>query len=105
MKKTSITIPFKSLHQVLYGYIKCYSWSSPRPVKSPRSTVDRQDLIKLYWKSENISIGGQQGYCSQFFHRKKTNRAVVTVDFSPTFLNTGTTDETFQQSGKGDSFK
>ena len=33
-------------------------------------------------------------------HRKKTNRAVVlAVDLSPTFLNTGTTNETFQQSG------
>ena len=33
--------------------------------------------------------------------RKKTNRAVV----SPTFLNTGTTDETFQQPEKQDSFR
>ena len=39
-------------------------------------------------------------------HRKKTNRAVVlAVDLSPAFLNTGTTDETFQQSGKRDSFR
>ena len=39
-------------------------------------------------------------------HRKKTNRVVVlAVDLSPTFLNTGTTDETFQQSGKQDSFR
>ena len=38
-------------------------------------------------------------------HRKKTNRAVVlAVGLSPTFLNTGSTDETFQQSGKQDSF-
>ena len=39
-------------------------------------------------------------------HRKKTNRVVV---FSsrpfPNILNTGTTDETFQQSGKQDSFR
>ena len=35
-------------------------------------------------------------------HRKNTNRAVVfsSIDLSPTFLNTGTTNETFQQSGK-----
>ena len=34
-------------------------------------------------------------------HRKKTNRAVdLVVELFPTFLNTGTTDETFQQSGK-----
>ena len=34
-------------------------------------------------------------------HRKKTNRAVVFAMYlSPIFLNTGTTDETLQQSGK-----
>ena len=36
-------------------------------------------------------------------HRKKTNRAVVfscRPTFSPTFLSTGTTNETFQQSEK-----
>ena len=40
-------------------------------------------------------------------HRKKTNRAVVFLaeDLSPTFINTGTTDETFQQSGKQDSLR
>ena len=38
--------------------------------------------------------------------RKKTNRTVVlAVDLSTTFLNTGTTHETFQQSGKQDSFR
>ena len=29
----------------------------------------------------------------------------LAVDFSPTFLNTGTTDKTFQQSGNEDSFR
>ena len=39
-------------------------------------------------------------------HRKRTNRAVVlVVDLFPTFLKTGTTDETFQQSGKRYSFR
>ena len=39
-------------------------------------------------------------------HRKKTNRTVVlAVDLSLTFLNAGTTDETFQQSGKQESFR
>ena len=41
-------------------------------------------------------------------HRKKTNRAVVfscRPTFSPTFLSTGTTNETFQQSEKQDSFR
>ena len=36
-------------------------------------------------------------------HRNKTK--FLAVDLSPTFLNTGTTDETFQQSGKQDSLK
>ena len=30
---------------------------------------------------------------------------MLAVDLSPTFLNTGTTDETFQQYGKQDSFR
>ena len=34
-----------------------------------------------------------------------TGRDFLTVDISPTFLNTGTTDETFRQSGKQDSFR
>ena len=29
----------------------------------------------------------------------------LAVDFSPTFLNTGATDKTFQQSGNEDSFR
>ena len=36
-------------------------------------------------------------------HRTKTNRAVVfAAHLSPAFLNTGTTDEIFRQSGKQD---
>ena len=40
-------------------------------------------------------------------HKKKTNRAVVfsSIDLSPTFLNTGTTNENFQQSGRQYSFR
>ena len=38
-------------------------------------------------------------------HSKETNQAVVAVDLSPTILNTGTIDETFQQSGKQGSFR
>ena len=36
--------------------------------------------------------------------RKKTNKSVVFYCRPLTFLNTGTTDETFQQSGKQDPF-
>ena len=39
-------------------------------------------------------------------YRKKTNKAVVFICRPfPTFLNTGTTDETFKQSGKQDSLR
>ena len=40
-------------------------------------------------------------------HRKKINRAVAfnCRPFPSTFLNKGTTNETFQQSGKQDSFR
>ena len=79
-----------------------------------RSAVDWEDL-KSYWKSEkdHISLGDQQFYYVQVFkditnHRKKTNRVVVfncTVDLCPTFLNTVTFDEIFQQSGKQCSFR
>ena len=37
--------------------------------------------------------------------RRLTGRQFLAVDLSPTFLNTGTTNETFQQSGKQDSFR
>ena len=65
-----------------------------------RSAVDREDL-KPYWKSEKrlISLGDQQLYYLQDFtnHRQKTNRVVfLAVELSPTSLNTGTTNETFQ---------
>ena len=37
--------------------------------------------------------------------RRLTGWQFLAVDLSPTFLNTGTTDETFQQSGKQVSFR
>ena len=37
--------------------------------------------------------------------RRLTGREFLAVELSPTFLNTGTIDETFQQSGKQDSFR
>ena len=72
VKKTSMSNPVKSL-----GYIKCYSLSSPRPVKShsnsikyncQKSAVDRVDL-QPYWKSEKgpHSPGDQQVYYLQVF--------------------------------------
>ena len=37
--------------------------------------------------------------------RRLTGRLFLAVDLSSTFLNTGTTNETFQQSGKQDPFR
>ena len=37
--------------------------------------------------------------------RTPTGQQFLAVDLFPTFLNTGTTDETFQQSRKQDSFR
>ena len=37
--------------------------------------------------------------------RRLTEQSFLAVDLSLIFLNTGTTDETFQQSGKLDSFR
>ena len=101
------------------GSIRCYSSSNPGPVKSPsnsdttvrRSALDQEDL-KPYWKSEKrphfcrwstILLQVFQGFTN---HREKTNRVLVlSVDLSWTSLNRGTTNETFQQSEKQDSFK
>ena len=58
-----------------------------------RSAVDQEDL-KQYWKLEV--------YLKVFQRLYEPQRD---VGLSPTFLNTGTTDETFQQSGKQDSFR
>ena len=72
-----------------------------------RSAINQKDL-KPYWKPQkrHTSLGDQQAFIYKFLkdftnHRKNTNRAVVFAMYlSPTFLNTGTTDETLQQSGK-----
>ena len=37
--------------------------------------------------------------------KRLTRLQFLAVDLSPTFLNTGSTDETFHQSGKQDSFR
>ena len=105
---------------VSLGYIKCYS-SSTRPVKNSsnsirhilsvrRSAVDQEDL-KPCWKSEksNIFQGDQQlftGFSKTLLPRKKTNRAVVfSSRLFPYILKYRTTNMTFQQSGKQDSFR
>ena len=99
--------------------IKGYSSSSPRPVKSrgnsiryncqklcswlrrPKTILEIRKKSTFSWWSTILLFISFSKTC----HRKKNNRALVgfVVDFSPTCLNTGTTHETFQQSGKQDS--
>ena len=100
------------------GYIKCYNLSSHRPVKDllvslsdatfRRSAVDREEL-KAYWKSYKrphisrwsiilLSISFSKTLLTT--ERRLTGLRFSAVDLSPTFLNRGTTNETFQQSGK-----
>ena len=73
-----------------------------------RSAVDREDL-KPYRKSEKglISLDDWQSYYLQVFlrlllttERRLTGWWFLAVDLFPTFLNTGTNHETFQQSAK-----
>ena len=71
MKKTSLPNSVESL-----GYIKCYSSSSARPVKSPsnsirRSAVNRVKPVNLQLnhtgnqKKGDIYLGDQQSYYLQ----------------------------------------
>ena len=68
-----------------------------------RSTIDREDL-KSYWKSEKrlyFSRWWTSPLSTSFSKTLLTTeigpkgQQFLVVDFSPTFLNTGTTDETF----------
>ena len=90
MKKTSMPNPVKSI-----GYIKYYSSSSPRPVKSPSNCItyncqkicswSRRPKTILDWKSAkrpHVSKWSTILLFTSFWktftnHRKNTNRAVV----------------------------
>ena len=77
-----------------------------------RSAVDREDL-KPYWKSEKRAhfLDDQQSYYLEVSQRLLTTERRLTgwkflaVSVSPASLNTGTTNETLEQSGKQDSFR
>ena len=102
-------------------YINCTARVAPNLLKAPAivsdTTVRRsgswsirpKTILEIRKKATFYVINKPSTY--KFFkdftnHRKNTNRA---VSFScrpfPTLLNTGTTDEIFQQSEKQDSFK
>ena len=73
VKKASMSNPVKSLE-----YIKCYSLSSPRIVKSPSNSIryncqkisswSRRPKTKLEIKKGHISLDDQQSHCLQEFN-------------------------------------
>ena len=73
-----------------FGYIKCYSSSSPRPIKSPSNST-RYNYQKI-----TISQGDQRGWLTIFLKtlltikRRLTEQMVFVVDLSPTFFISGT---------------
>ena len=117
VKKTSMLNPVKSL-----AYIRCYSLSSPRPIRSQSNSIryNCQKICSWLRRSETIlEIRKKATFLEvikksiiyklfQEFtnHSNKTNRA-VNFNLRPLlkFLITGTTDEIIQQSGKEDIFR
>ena len=79
-----------------------------------RSAVDREDL-KPYWKSQKrpkfsrwpkILLFASFSKTLLTKERRLTGQLFLAVNlFFPTFLNTGTTNESFQKSEKQDSFR
>ena len=78
-----------------------------------RSAVDQEDL-KLYWKSKKLPDFSKWSTIPLFksfskilltTERRLTGQYFLAIDFYPTFLNTGTTNDPFQHSGKQDSFR
>ena len=96
--------------QVALHVLKVLAILSDTTVK--RSVLDREET---YWKSEKRPhLRGDQEdyYLPQSFskalltaERRLTGRQYLAVDLSPTFLTKGAIDESFQQSGKQDSFR
>ena len=124
MKKTSMPNPVKKasdISRVVPDLLKALATLLDTTVI--RSVVDQED-IKPYWKSEkrlhkNVTfflisstvLGINNPIIYKFFKdftnhkRRLTGWYFLAADLSSTFLNTGTTNETFQQSGKQDSFR
>ena len=129
VKKTSRPNPVKGL-----GYIKFYSSKSPGLVKMPGNFIrynsqricswSRRPKTRLeirkkmshfsgwsttllltgFWKSSTENKKTKTKTSTKTNHRRLTRWWFSDVDLSPTFLNTGATDETFQKSEKQDSF-
>ena len=61
--------------------------------------------IQLHWKIFTILLFTSFSKTLLTTERRLTGQQFLAVDLSTTFLNTGTTDETFQQSEKQDSLR
>ena len=109
VKKTSMQNPARSL-----GYIKCYSSSSPTPVKSPRKSIRCNCLKICSWsrRPKTILEIRKRPYFSRLStillftsfsntllttERRLIRWEFLTADLPPTFLNTATTNDIFQQ--------
>ena len=98
------------------------AWVAPDLLKAPailsdkgirRLAVDQEDL-KLNWKWENrpqfscwstILLFTSFSKTLLTVERRLTGWEFLAIDLSPTFLNTGATNETFQQPGEQESFR
>ena len=109
--------PNKSL-----GYIKCYSSISPRPLKSLSNSIrhnrqkicsgsrrpkTRLEIRKMPRFSRWSTILLFTSFSKTLLRtqRRMTGWQFLVVNLFQTLLNTGTTDETFQHSGKQGSFR
>ena len=84
--------------------LKLYQIQLSKDLQLIEKTQDHTE----YQKKVHISLGDQQSHYLQVLQRPSTERRLRGpwfLDFSKTFLNTGTTVETFQQFGKQDSFR
>ena len=80
------------------------SLETPLDASVSRSAVDQKDL-KPYWKAEKRPHFLKWSKTLLTTERRLTGRSVLAVEPFPTFLNTGTTDDTLQHSRKQDSLR
>ena len=98
VKKTNMPNSVKSL-----GYIKCYSFSSPKPVKWPSNFIRHnwQKICSSSRRPKTVLKNIKRPYFSGWLtilllttERRLKGQWYLEVDLSPTILNTETTDET-----------
>ena len=78
------------------------SRASPKAVKSPSNSIRYNCLKSCSWsrKLKTILI-----FSKKALLLKVINKTIIHKSFPPTFLNTVTTNDTFQQCEKQDSFR